>query len=106
VRKLKKAAYVAKDEDQIVAVAGLVTREVKRKKAEDAAALQKALEIARDIEVPASSFARANAITDAQKVVKATEVVQELVTSEAGNILMVVSEKTTEEAQEDEATSS
>jgi hypothetical protein len=63
---------------------------LKRKKAEDAAALHKAMEIAKDIEVPASSLFRADAVTDAQEVVKATEAVQELATSEAGNMLVRV----------------
>jgi hypothetical protein len=106
IRKLKESTYVAENEEQIAAATDLVTREVKRKKAEDDAALQKALEIAKEIEVPASSLARADAITDAQEVVQATEEIQGLETSEAGNMLMIVSEKAAKKAQEDETTGS
>jgi hypothetical protein len=73
--------------------------ESKRKKAEDAAALQKALEIAKEIEVPASSIAKEDADNIAQEVVKATEAVQELATSEGGNMLMTV--KAEEDVKED-----
>jgi galactose mutarotase-like enzyme len=99
VRKLKESAYVAEEEECIEAATKLVTREIKRKKPEDDVALQKALKIAKKIEVPASNLVRANAFTDAQEVVKATEAVQELVTSDAGNMLMVVN--ASEGVQED-----
>ena len=45
---MKVSSYV------IEAATELVTREVRRKKAADAAALQKALEIVKEIEVPAN----------------------------------------------------
>jgi hypothetical protein len=54
------------EEDQIEAATDLVTRYVKRKKAEDAATLQKTLELAKEIEVPASSIARKDADAIAQ----------------------------------------
>jgi hypothetical protein len=63
---------------------------VKRKKAKDASALQKALEIAKEIEVPASSIAREDDGVVAQKLVEATEDLQEMATSDAGNLLMIV----------------
>ncbi|RHN80676.1 hypothetical protein MtrunA17_Chr1g0190871 [Medicago truncatula] len=63
-----------------------------KKDAEVATSLQKTMEIAREIEVPASSIVREDVGADAQEVVKATEEVQEMVTSEAGSLLMVVAE--------------
>jgi urocanate hydratase len=52
VRKLKESTYVIEEDDQVEEAIGLVTREVKRKKAADAATLQNAVEIVEDIEVP------------------------------------------------------
>jgi hypothetical protein len=85
VRKLKVADYVMEEEEQIEATTNLLTIEVKRKKAEDAATLQKALELAKEIEVPASSIVRKDAGAIAQEVIKATEEVQEMVAIEAGS---------------------
>jgi hypothetical protein len=81
LRKLKESSYV--EEDQIAAATDLVTREVKKKKIEDAAALEKIRELAKGIEVPVSSIAKEDGGTFAQQVVQPTEEVQELVTSEA-----------------------
>jgi nucleotide-binding universal stress UspA family protein len=92
IRKLKLAAYVAEDEEQIVAATDLVTKELEKKKAEDVAALAKIRELAKGIEVPASSIAREDAGIVAQQVVQAAEEVQEMVTSEAGSLLMVAAE--------------
>jgi hypothetical protein len=69
VRKLKESMYVAEEEEGIEAATGLVTREIKRKKAEDAATLAKIRELAKGIEVPASSLAREDAGVVAQQVV-------------------------------------
>ncbi|RHN66606.1 hypothetical protein MtrunA17_Chr3g0093061 [Medicago truncatula] len=79
IRKLKLADYVMEEEDQIEATTDLVSRELKKKKdeeesslqkdAEVAASLPKALEIAKDIEVPASSIVREDVGTDAQEVI-------------------------------------
>ena len=80
----------------------LVTRELEKKKAEDAATLAKIRELAKGIEVPASSIASENAGTIAQQIVKAAEEVQELVTSEAGSLLMIAGEKSIEEVQKDD----
>jgi hypothetical protein len=90
VRKLKESVYVVEEEEDIVASTELVTREVQRKKAEDAVTLAKIRELAKGIEVPASNLAREDAGVVAQQLVEATEVLQELATSEAGNMLMVV----------------
>jgi hypothetical protein len=84
----------------------MVTKELRKKKAEDDATLQKVLELAKGIEVPASSIARDDAGDIALQLVQATEEVQEMVTSEVGNMLMIVGEKAAEEVQEDEAAGS
>jgi hypothetical protein len=99
---LKESAYV-KEED-IVATTELVTREVKKKKAEDAATLAMIRELAKGIEVSASSIPRENVGAVAQRFVEATEDLQELATSEAGNMLMVVNAGGND--QEDEAAGS
>ena len=99
VRKLKIAEYVSEDEEQIVAVIDVVTRELEKKKAEDVATFAKIRELAKGIEVSASSIERENAGIIAQEIVKVAEEVQELVTSVAGSLLMIVDEKSTEDAQ-------
>jgi hypothetical protein len=53
VRKLKESTYVMEEDDQVEAATRLVTREVKRKKVDDVAALKKAHELGKTIEVPA-----------------------------------------------------
>jgi len=57
VKKLKESTYILQEEEDVEATE-LVTREVRNKKAADAAALQKALQLAKEIEVPASSIVR------------------------------------------------
>jgi hypothetical protein len=58
------------------------------------------LQIASDIDVPATSLIRKSAVNDAQKVIELAEDVQELVTEEAGELL-----KSTVEDQREEGTS-
>jgi hypothetical protein len=58
IRELKESSYVAEEEEGIEAATELVTREVKKKKAEDAATLAKIKELAKGTEVPTSSIAR------------------------------------------------
>jgi hypothetical protein len=99
---LKESAYF--EEEDIVATTELVTREVKKKKAEDATTLAKIRELAKGIEVPASSIAKEDAGVVAQQLVEATEDLQELATSEVGNMLMVVNAGGN--VQEDEAAGS
>jgi hypothetical protein len=70
---------------------------MKKKKTEDVAALEKIRELTKRIEVPVSSIAREDVGVSAQVVIKATEEVQELVTSEAGSLLMVAAEGVQEE---------
>ena len=63
VRKLKESQYVLEEESEIEAATELVTREVRNKKVVDA--LQQAMQIGREIEVPASSLVRENVGEDA-----------------------------------------
>jgi len=100
VRKIKVSTYeIEEEDDQIEAATDLVTREVRRKKAADAAALQKALEIAKDIEVPVEVLLKKSTVEAAHKVIELTENLQQLVAT--GDVL-----KTTEEGQREEATCS
>jgi len=94
-RKLKESRYV-EDEDQIVKATNLVNRELKKNKIVKEASIQKALKLAKQIEVPASNIVREDAADAAQEVIKAAEVVQELAATEAEGLAMV----TAEEAQE------
>jgi len=95
VRKLKESRYI-EDKDQIAEATDLVTRELKKKKAVEESTVHKALELAKQIEVPASSIARENVCADAQEVIKAAEVVQELIATEAEGLEMVTAEKAQE----------
>jgi len=91
IRKLKELRYVAEEEeeeDQIEAATTLVTREIKSKKDADTTALKKVLELAKEIEVPASSIAWEDAGVSAQQVIKAVEDAQEFVTTEAKSLLI------------------
>jgi hypothetical protein len=85
------------EEDQIAAATDLVAREVKKKKTEDVVALEKIRELAKGIEVPVSSIAREDVGVSAQQVVKATEEVHNLVTSEARSLLMIDDKKAAKE---------
>jgi hypothetical protein len=84
----------------------LVTRELKKKKMEDDATLEKIGELVRGIEVPASSIVREDAGEVAQEVFKATKAVPELASSEAKKILIKVSTDGSEGVQEDQAAGS
>ena len=94
VRKLKESKYV-EDEEQVAEATQLMSREVRRKKVNDDA-IQRALELANQIEVPASSIAREDAAEAAQEVIKAPEVVQELAATEAEILALVTSEEAKE----------
>ena len=78
-----------------------MTREVRRKKVNDEI-VQRVLELAKQIEVPASSIAREDAAAAAQEVITAVEVVQELAATEAEGLPLV----TSKEAQEVNTTAS
>ena len=68
-----------------------MTREVRRKKVNDDV-VQRVVELARQIEVPASGIAREDAAEASQQVIEAAEVVQELAASEAEVLALVGSE--------------
>jgi len=93
VRKLKESKYV--EEEQVEEATQLVTREVRRKKVNDDV-VQRAVELARQIEVPASSIAREDVAEAAQQVIEAAEVVQELAATEAEVLALVGSEEAKE----------
>jgi len=76
VREMKVSSYVMEEDEQVEALTELVTREVKRKKVADVAALQKALEIARDIEVPAEALLKESSVEAAHKVIELSENLQ------------------------------
>jgi len=73
----------------VEATTELVTREVKKKKAAVVAALQKALEVARDIKVPASSLSRASVAAVAEEVLNNAVDLQRMATSGVGSLMMV-----------------
>jgi len=79
VRKMKVSSYVMEEEEEVEAATELVTREVRRKKAVNVVALQKALEIARDIEVPAEALLKESTVEAAHKVIEILENLQQLV---------------------------
>jgi len=88
---LRESQYILQEEEDMEA-SGLVTRELRNKKAANVAALQKAMKIAREIEIPASSILREDADVSAQKVVEAAEQVQEMASADDGNLLKMLAE--------------
>jgi hypothetical protein len=100
VRKIKESPYVIEEVEGVDVSTDLVIRELNKKKAEDAAAeaLQKALELSQQIEVPASSMVRKDATVIAKEAIEATEDLQQQVTLEAENLMMAVNG--TEDVQE------
>jgi len=87
VRKLKESKYVEAEEESAEATE-LVTREVRRKRVNDEV-VQRVVELASQIEVPASNLAREDAVEAAQQVIESAVVVQELAASEAEVLAMV-----------------
>jgi hypothetical protein len=79
LRKIKESPYVVEEVEGVEASTDLVIREINKKKAEVAAAeaLQKALELAKQIEVPASSFVREDAALVAKEAIQGTEDLQQ-----------------------------
>jgi len=88
IRKLVESVYVTEEIEGVEAATELVTREVKKKKAEEAAALQKSLEVAKEIEVPASLLSKTVVAAVAEEAMKNVAELQGMVTSEAENLLM------------------
>ena len=99
VRKLKVSTYVREEDEEIEAASDLITREVKKKKAADAAASQKALKIAKDFAVPAEALLKESTIEAAHKVIELTKDLQQLVV--ASDLLNAA-----EETQKEDATCS
>jgi len=66
----------------------LVTREVRKRKKAEAEALQKVLELAKEIEVPASVLLKDAAAEVAEQALKSTAELQMEVTAEAENLLL------------------
>ena len=79
VGKMKVSTYVTEGDAKVEVATNLQTREVMKKKATDAATLQQALEIAKEIEVPAEVLLKESTAEDAQKVVELAGDIQELV---------------------------
>jgi DUF1009 family protein len=79
MRKIKESPYVIEEVEGVEASTNLVTNELKKKKEEEAAAqaLQKALKLSKEIEVPASSFVRKDAAAVATEAIQATEDLQQ-----------------------------
>jgi len=88
IRKMIESPCVENDEDQIEAATTLVAREIRSKKAADAAVLEKVLELAKEIEVPASSIAREDAGVIAQEVIKSVEEVQDWVSTKVRSLII------------------
>jgi len=98
---MKVSTYVVEEDEQVEAATELVTREVKRKKAVDAATLKNALEIARDNEVPAEALLKESTVEATYKVIELSENLQQLVV--AGDILNDAGESQKENATCSEA---
>jgi len=94
-KKIRKKVLQEEVDAEIEAATNLVTREVRRKKAADTAALQKTLEIAKEIEVPAEALLKESIVENAQKIVELAGNLQELVV--VGELL-----NDTEEAQKED----
>jgi len=77
VRKLK----VASEEEEVEEPTELVTRELMKKKSADAAALNKALEIAKEIEVHVEVLMKESIVEVAQLGIELTESLQQMVVS-------------------------
>ena len=71
-------------EEEDVEASGLVAREIRNKKAADAAALQKAMQIARETKILASRILTEDAGVSAQKVIEAAEAVHEMASEKLG----------------------
>jgi len=99
IRKLKQASLAAEEEEE--AATSLVTREILKQKAKEAA-VQKALEIAAQISVPANVLLEKTTIEAVQAGIELTEDLQQLVVSREllkdAEELAAGSEATTSEA--------
>jgi len=94
VRKLKESKYV-EEEDQVAEATQLVSREVRRKKVNDDD-VQKTLELAKQIEIPAEVLIKESSAAAAQEVIKDAEVVQELAATKVEGLALVTSKEAKE----------
>jgi len=104
VRKLKVSDYVMEEDDQVEVATDLVTREVRRKRAADEATLQKASEIAQEIDIPTEHLVKQSTVEATHKVIELTENLQQLVVS--GDLLDAAEEVQRKEAACSEADAS
>jgi len=74
VRKLK----IASEEEEIEEATEIVSREVRRKKEDDVVALEKVLQLAKEIEVPAEVLAKESTVEAAQLGIELTENLQQM----------------------------
>jgi len=88
LRKLKESVYVTEEVEDEAVTTELVTREVRKKKMADAEALQKVLEMAKEIEVPTSMLFKDAAAEVAEQALKSVAELQMDVTAEAENLLL------------------
>jgi len=84
------------EDEEVEAATELVTREVKMRKVVDATALQKALEMARDIEALVEALLKEPIVEATHKVIEQSENLQQLVV--AGDVLNDAEESKKENA--------
>ena len=73
---MKVSPYAMEEEKELKAATELVSRKVKKKKAVDAAALEKALAIAKEVKVPTEVFLKVSSVETAHQVIELTENLQ------------------------------
>jgi len=78
VRKLK----IASEEEEVEEAIEIVSREVRRKKVVDAAALEKALQLAKEIEVPVEVLIKDSTVEAAQLRIELIENLQQMVVAD------------------------
>ena len=70
---MKVSPYSREEEKEVEAATELFSREVKKKKVVDVAALQKALAIAKEIKVPTEVLLKVSLVEAAHQVIELTE---------------------------------
>ena len=86
---------ISPEEEDIEKATELVSRVVRRKKKADVAALEKALQLAKEIEVPDEALAKESAVEAAQLGIELTENLQQM---EVADDLVKATEGVQEEA--------
>jgi len=90
VRKLKVSSHDMEEEEEVENASQLVIREGKKKKAIDVAALEKALQIAKEIVVPTEVLLKESKAEAAQLRIELTKNLQQMVVS--GELVKVTKE--------------